>query len=193
MSTDPDLPTPPDLPLPGQDEHAPAGETAVDRIAALEEEVRQLRDKWLRAEAEMQNLRARNRREVEETRQFAVQKFATDMTEAAENLHRGLASLPACQPGEPELLTRMRDGLEGIERQFWGILSRHGIERIDPTGERFDVERDHAMAQQPSAAHPPGTVIQAWSSAWTLNGRLIKPAMVVVSTGAEAPPGDNAA
>ncbi len=187
MSTDP---TSPDT-QPDPDPAATAAQTPVpdpvSRIAALEEEVRELRDKWLRAEAEMENLRARTRREVQDARQFAVQKFATDVIEAAENLRRGLASLPEPRPGEPELLTKLRDGFEGVERQFWAILSRNGVERVDPTGQKFDAERDQAMVQQPSADHPPGTVLQAWSAAWMLNGRLIKPAMVVVSARAGAP------
>lgn len=151
------------------------------RIAALEGEVAELRDKWLRAEAEMQNLRARTKREVDDARQYAVQKFAADVVEAAENLRRGLASLPEPAPDEPDLVTKLRSGFEGVERQFLGILARNGIEREDPTGQAFNAERHQAMAQQPSAEHPPGTVLQAWSSAWTLNGRLLKPAMVVVS------------
>lgn len=188
MSTDPippPVPPEPDSAISTSMEASPAD--AETRLAALEEEARELRDKWLRAEAEMENLRTRTRREVQEARQFAVQKFATDIVEAAENLRRGLASLPEPRPGEPELLTKFRDGFEGIERQFWAILSRNGVERVDPTGQKFDADRDQAMAQQPSTEYPAGTVMQAWSSAWTLNGRLIKPAMVVVSAGADAP------
>lgn len=182
MSTDPFTP-PPSEPDPSADLPLPDPES---RIAALEDEAREMRDKWLRAEAEMENLRNRTRREVQDARQFAVQKFATDIVEAAENLRRGLASLPPPRSDEPELLTKLREGFEGVERQFWAILSRNGVERVDPTGQKFDAERDQAMAQQPSTEHPPGTVMQAWSSAWTLNGRLIKPAMVVVSAGPTA-------
>lgn len=152
------------------------------RIAELEAEVAEFRDKWLRAEAEMQNLRARTKREVEDVRQYAIQKFATDILEVAENLRRGLANLPPPETDESELAHNLRSGFEGIERQFIAILARNGIERDDPTGKAFDPERHQAMAQQPSVEHPPGTVVQAWSGAWTLNGRLMKPAMVVVST-----------
>lgn len=192
MSTDPTFSAPPSDPDPAI--ATEAQDTLVDplaRIAVLEEELRDLRDRWLRAEAEMENLRARTRREVQDARQFAVQKFATDVVEAAENLHRGLASLPQPQPDEPELLTKLRDGFEGVERQFRAILSRNGVERVDPTGAKFDADRDQAMAQQPSADHPPGTVLQAWSSAWTLNGRLIKPAMVVVSAALPGAPSES--
>ena len=75
----------------------------------------------------------------------------------------------------------MRDGFEGIERAFTGILERNGITRTDPTGAAFDANLHQAMAEQESADHPAGTVLQAWSQTWLLNGRLLRPAMVVVS------------
>jgi molecular chaperone GrpE len=140
-----------------------------------------MRDRWLRAEAEMQNVRARAKKDVDDTRQYAVQKFAADVVEAAENLRRGLSSLPAPQEGEPEILTKLREGFEGVERSFVAILERNGVKRQDPTGQPFDANLHQAMAEQPSGEHKPGTVIQAWTQAWTLNGRLLKPAMVVVA------------
>jgi molecular chaperone GrpE len=177
----------------------PAGETAntaeatgtpppettapeADRIAALEAEVTAMRDKWLRAEAEMQNLRTRAKREADEARLYAVQKFARDVVETAENLRRGLDSLPPAQEGEPELLTKLRGGFEGVERAFVGMLERHGVQKLDPQGKPFDPELHQAMAEQPAPEGvEAGTVIQAWTPAWTLNGRLLKPAMVVVA------------
>ena len=155
------------------------------RIATLELELQEMRDKWLRAEADMANLRARTKREVDDARAFAVQKFARDVAEAAENLKRGIDSLPKRAEGEPEIVIKMREGFEGIERSFVALLERNGITRQDPTGAAFDANLHQAMAEQESAEHPPGTVIQAWSQTWLLNGRLLRPAMVVVS---KAPP-----
>jgi molecular chaperone GrpE len=151
------------------------------RIAALETELQEMRDKWLRSEAEMANLRARTRREVEDARLYAVQKFAKDVVEAAENLKRGIDNLPKRVADEPEIVTKLRDGFEGIERSFVGLLERNGIAKTDPTGAQFDANFHQAMAEQETAEHPPGTVIQAWSQTWTLNGRLLRPAMVVVA------------
>ncbi len=151
------------------------------QIAQLTAERDDMRDRWLRAEAEMANVRARAKRDVDDTRQYAVQKFATDVVEAAENLRRGLSSLPPVTEGEPEIVTKLRDGIEGVERNFVGILERNGIKRTDPTGTPFDANLHQAMAEQESAEHAPGTVMQAWTQAWTLNGRLLKPAMVVVA------------
>ena len=154
---------------------------AAQRIAALETERDDFKDRWLRAEAETANVRARARREVDETRQFAVQKFARDVVEAAENIRRGLDSLPPPAAGDPEALTRMREGFEGVERSVLALLDRNGIRREDPTGALFDPKLHQAMAEQPTAEHPPGTILQAWTPAWTLNGRLLRPAMVVVA------------
>ena len=156
-------------------------EAATARIAELEAERDDLRDRWMRSEAEMANVRARAKRDVDDARQFAVQKFARDVVEAAENLRRGLDSLPPAAEGEPEIVGKLREGFEGVERSFIGLLERNGIVRNDPTGAVFDANLHQAMAEQPSDEHPPGTVIQAWTAGWTLNGRLLRPAMVVVA------------
>ena len=145
-------------------------QAASARIAELEAELSEMKDRWMRAEAETANVRARGQREVNETRQYAVQKFAQDVVEAAENLQRGLDSLPAPATGEPEIVTRMREGLEGIERNFLAILERNGIKREDPTGTPFDPNLHQAMSEQESAAHAPGSVMHAWTPVWTLNG-----------------------
>ncbi len=159
-------------------------QAAAARIAELEAERDDLRDKWMRSEAEMANLRARTRREIDETRQYAVQKFARDVAEVADNIKRGLDSLPPAEADDPALLAKLREGFEGVERSFVAVLERNGIKREDPTGALFDPNLHQAMAEQDSAEHPPGTVIQSWTPAWTLNGRLLRPAMVVVAKGA---------
>ncbi len=164
-------------------------QAAAARIAALEAERDDFRDRWMRSEAEQQNVRARGRREVEDARQFAVQKFARDVAEASENLRRGLDSLPPPEPSESEVVGKLREGFEGVERAMLAALERNGVVREDPTGKPFDANLHQGMGEQPSSAHPPGTVMQAYTPAWTLNGRLLRPAMVVVSTGGAAAAG----
>ena len=161
-------------------------QAAAGRIGELEAALEEMRDRWMRSEAETQNVRARARRETDDARQYAVQKFARDVVEAAENLRRGIASLPPAGADDSPVLVKLREGFESVERSFLGVLERNGITGTDPTGSVFDANLHQAMAEQPTADHPPGTVIQSWTSAWTLNGRLLKPAMVVV---AKAPPG----
>ena len=161
---------------------AAAEATPEERIAALEAEVAQFRERWLRAEAEMQNLRHRTQREVADARAFAIQKFAGDVVEAAQNLRRGLDALPAQAEDEPAIVTKLREGFEGVERSFLGVLERNGIVRQDAVGKPFDPDLHQAMSEQPAPdGIAPGTVLQAWTPAWTLNGRLLKPAMVVVA------------
>lgn len=162
-------------------------QAATARITELEAELADMRERWMRAEAETANVRARAKRDVDETRQYAVQKFATDVAEAAENLRRGLDSLPAASADEPAIVTKLREGFEGVERSFIALLERNGIKKADPTGAQFDPNLHQAMAEQETIAHPAGTIIQAWSAAWTLNNRLLRPAMVVV---AKAPPAE---
>src|ERR1700733_3687417 len=168
----------PNEPIPANE---PLLEAPDQRIADLEMSLQDMKDKWLRSEAEMANLRARTKREVEDARLYAVQKFAKDVAEAADNLQRGIDSLPKRSEDEPELVTKMREGFEGTERSFVSLVERNGIVRQDPTGAPFDANMHQAMGEQESAAHPPGTVLQAWTPTWTLNGRLLRPAMVVVS------------
>lgn len=156
-------------------------QAAADRIAALEAELTEMKERWMRAEAENANVRTRARKDVDDTRQYAVQKFATDVVEAAENLRRGIDSLPPPSGDQPAIVAKVREGLDGVERSFISTLERNGIKRDDPVGQPFDPNLHQAMAEQESELHPPGTVIQAWSQAWTLNGRLLRPAMVVVA------------
>jgi molecular chaperone GrpE len=146
-------------------------QAATDRITVLETELAEMKERWMRSEAENSNVRARARKDVDDTRQYAVQKFAADVVEAAENLREDL----------PDIVVRVREGLEGVERSFVGTLERNGIKRDDPVGKPFDPNLHQAMAEQDSDLHAPGTVMQSWSSAWTLNGRLLRPAMVVVA------------
>jgi molecular chaperone GrpE len=168
-----------------------AAPTAEARIATLEAEAAEYRDKWIRAQAEMENLRARTRREVEDARLYAVQKFAGDVAETAENLRRGLESLPPAAPDESELMAKLRDGFAGVERSFVAMLERNGIKAEEPVGAMFDANRHQAMAEQETSDAPPGTIIQAWSRSWLLNGRLLKPAMVVVAKAPASPHGSH--
>jgi molecular chaperone GrpE len=81
----------------------------------------------------------------------------------------------------------MREGIEATQRMFLATLERNGVSRIDAQGAKFDPELHQAMAEAPSPTVPAGHVAQAWTPGWTLNGRLLKPAMVVVSTGGAQP------
>ena len=185
MEASPDMAEPTPTPIDTPEQLMAA---ASARITALEAEAQEMRDKWLRSEAEMANVRARAKRDADDARQYAIQKFARDVVEAADNLRRGLDQLPPLQAGEPEIVGKLRDGFEGVERSFLSLLERNGISKVDATGKLFDANLHQAMAEQPSTEHPPGTVIQAWTAGWTLNGRLLRPAMVVVAKAPDSAP-----
>src|SRR5580692_1361101 len=126
MHIDPEKPTPHPAAAAGAPEiPEQLRQAATARIADLEAELADMKDRWVRAEAETANVRARTRREVDETRQYAVQKFAADVVEAAENLKRGLDAVPAAVAGEPEIVTRLREGFTGVERSFLALLERN--------------------------------------------------------------------
>src|SRR3954467_6822923 len=101
---------------PQQQEPAPeqALQAARDRIAALEAEVAEMKERWMRAEAENANVRARARKDVDDTRRYAVQKLPAGVVDAAETLRRGIASLPPHAPDEPPIIGKVREGLEGV-------------------------------------------------------------------------------
>ncbi len=156
--------------------------TPEERVLALEAKVAELESALLYARAETANAVRRGKEEAEKARLYAVQKFAADVVEAAENLRRGLDALPAPAEDEPELVAKLRGGFEGVERFFLQRLEANGIQRKAAQGEAFDPEVPQSMSAAPAPEGvAPGTVLQAWSSAWTLNGRLLKPAMVVVA------------
>jgi molecular chaperone GrpE len=189
MSTKHDTPLEAEFPEPELSAETPEQvmAAAAARIAELEAERDDFRDKWMRSEAEMQNVRHRAKRDVDDARQYAVQKFARDVAEAAENIKRGLDSIPAATASEPALLSKLREGFEGIERSFIALLERNGVVCTDPTGALFDPNLHQAMSEQETDQHPPGTVLQAWTKGWTLNGRILRPAMVVVAKAPAVP------
>ncbi len=162
---------------------APAPQSPEERIAALEAEVADLRDKWL-AEAELDNLRKRTAREVAEARAFAIQRFAADVVEAADNC---AAAWRPCRPraGRAEVIARLRGGFESVEKSFLAILSATACSGTTPPASlRPGDAPGHGRTAPPRRA--PRTVLTAWTPAWTLNGRLLKPAMVVVAAEATA-------
>ena len=107
-------------------------QAASARIAELEAELAEMKDRWVRSEAETANVRARARRELDETRQYAVQKFAADVAEAADNLRRGLDAIPPAADHEPEIVGRLRDGFAGVERSWPCSNATASCARIRP-------------------------------------------------------------
>ena len=150
-------------------------------VEALQAELDEMQERWMRSEAEIVNVRARAKRDVDEARQFAVQKFSNDMVDAAENLQRGLNNLPAATPDEPKSISGLRSGLMEVERGFLGLLERNGVKSEDPIGSVFSPGKHQAIGERETSDHSAGTVLQTLTPAWNLNGRLLRPAIVIVA------------
>lgn len=167
-----------------------SGIPAEDQILQLQASLAEMRERWVRSEAENANVRSRAQRDVEEARRFAIEKFALDVVEAADNLQRGLDKLPPPSEQEPSSIAGIRAGLVETERGFVALLERHGIKRVDPTGTPFDPNFHQAISEQAGKGQLPGTILQTLLPSWMLNGRLLRAAMVIIT---KAPADDPAA
>lgn len=159
-----------------------AGQSA--HIAALTAELKDMKDRYLRAVAETENIRKRSERERLEAGQFAIQRFSKDLLEVADNFRRALEALPAeARKGLPPQVGNLLVGIEATEQQMLAVFERHQLKRLNPKGEKFDPHLHQAIAEAPNADVPEGHVSDVAQMGFTLAGRLIRPAMVVVSKG----------
>ncbi|BCA30899.1 nucleotide exchange factor GrpE [Metapseudomonas otitidis] len=162
-----------------------AGEDLVARVQALEEQLAAAQDQSLRTAAELQNIRRRAEQDVEKAHKFALEKFANDLLPVVDSLERGLELTSA----EDEAVRPVREGVELTLKLFHDTLKRFQVEAVDPHGAPFNPEHHQAMAMEESTHVEPGSVLKVFQKGYLLNGRLLRPAMVVVSKApAEAPP-----
>jgi len=174
---------------PAQDAGAAVGSEAGDRdaaavIEALNAENSQLKDRVLRTLAEMENLRRRTEREVNDAKAYGVSTFARDMLTVVDNLSRALEHLPAEARASAEPAIRsMVEGVELTARDLEAVLGRHGVKRLDPKGQKFDPNLHQAIFEAPDETVPAGTVSQVVQTGWTIGDRVLRPAMVGVSKG----------
>jgi molecular chaperone GrpE len=174
-------------PVGTSEEAAAATPSEADIIRERDEEIVKLKDMYLRAVAETENVRNRARRENEDMAKFAITKFARDMVALVETLARAAASVTPEARSSSDTLKQVGDGLDMTMQELLSIFERHGIKRINPEGEKFDHNFHQAVAQVENADHPPGTVLQVLQAGYALHDRLLRPAMVTVSTQANAP------
>ncbi|UVK83826.1 nucleotide exchange factor GrpE [Pseudomonas sichuanensis] len=151
--------------------------TADARVLELEEQLAAAKDQSLRVAADLQNVRRRAEQDVEKAHKFALEKFAGDLLPVIDSLERGLElSNP-----DDESIKPMREGIELTLKMFQDTLKRYNLEAIDPHGQPFNAEHHQAMAMQESADVEPNSVLSVFQKGYLLNGRLLRPAMVVVS------------
>jgi molecular chaperone GrpE len=156
------------------------------RMAALEAELAEHKDRLLRALAETENTRRRAQREREDAAKYAISGFAKDLLSAADNLRRALDSLPEATAGD-ERTRNLLAGVAATERELLAAFERHGIRRIDPVGEPFDHNFHQAIYEADRADRPVGTIIEVLQPGYLLHDRLLRPAMVGVAKGATDP------
>lgn len=175
-------------PDPGEDSGERAEQLTPDQlVTALEAEKEDMHQQYLRALAEMQNLRKRAEREVRDARTYAIEKFAADLLSVSDNMERALEALTEEEVeslSEPE--KNLLGGVEMTAKELSAVLQRHGVVPIaaEP-GDAFDPNQHQAVANIPSH-FPNGTIAELFQAGWKIGNRTLRAAMVAVSSG-EAP------
>lgn len=134
-------------------------------------------DKAVRVQAEMENLKRRTQKDLENAHKYALEGFAKELLAVIDSLELGLQAVT----GDSEAVQKFREGSELTLKQFETAFKKFNIQKIDPTGENFNPELHQAMTMQPAADVEANTVLNVFQKGYSLNGRLIRPAMVVVS------------
>lgn len=141
-------------------------------------------EKLLLAKADVENIRRRTQKDIEKAHRFSVEKFAKDMLPVVDSLEMGLSAVADSSSEEGAL----KEGMELTLKQLLDSLKKSGVEQLNPIAEVFNAELHQAISIVPSAEHEPNTVMQVFQKGYTLNSRLLRPAMVIVSQ--PAPPVD---
>src|SRR5712691_5332640 len=176
-----------------QEGAAPAPETAADP-AALAQEAAELKDRLLRALAEMENLRRRTEREVADARAYGISAFARDLLAVADNMRRALDAFGAEPHEAADAGTKaLLEGIELTERELLKVLEKHGVRKLDPEGARFDPHQHQAMYEVPDESVPAGTVVQVVQPGYTIGERVLRPALVALAKGGPKAPAPEAA
>lgn len=160
-------------------EAAPESTATAEVVAAAKKEAADNYDRYLRAIADLENFRRRTVREKDELRQFAASGVLEDLLPVMDNL--GLAITAAKQPNAD--LKSLIGGIEMVLMQLKSALTNHGLKEINPAAQTFDANLHEAISAQPSDDVPEGNVVTVVRTGYSLNGRLLRPASVVVSSG----------
>lgn len=156
-------------------ENAAPADPASDPLTELQTKADQNWDKYLRTAAELENVRKRAARDVENARRFALERFAGEILGVRDSLELGLDA------GTDASADTLLAGSEATLKLLNTTLRNFGVAEVDPLGEPFDPEYHEAMTMQPSADVEPGSVLTVYQKGYTLNGRLLRPARVVVA------------
>ena len=149
---------------------------AASALAETEAKAQENWDKYLRLAAELENVRKRAARDVEKAHKFALERIVADLLEVRDSLEMALSA------GEESSIENLIEGNETTLKLLTTVMQRYGVEDIDPLGEPFDPNQHEAMTMQPSADAEPDSVLTVFQKGYALNGRLLRPARVVVAT-----------
>jgi molecular chaperone GrpE len=152
-------------------------------IAALETEAADLKDRLLRAHAEVENIRKRSEREKEETAKYAITRLAREIVNVGDNFQRAIDAVP---PGAAEQDSALKSFLEGVtmtERELLNVLERYGIRRVQPMNEPFNPHLHQAVMEIARSDVPSGTIVQVFQAGFMIEDRVLRPAMVAVAKG----------
>lgn len=167
---------------------APSEKFAEADNTKLAQELAQMKDQWLRAVADGENLRKRAARDLQDARKYAVSEFAREMIGVAENLKRALESIPAEELENSPLVKTIYSGVDMTLKELLVVFERHGIKRIDPKDQLFDHNFHQAVAQVEDVNAKPGQIVQVIQAGYTIHDRLLLPAMVAVAKVPSEPP-----
>jgi molecular chaperone GrpE len=173
----------------GQNESQPNAEGAAEptleaQIEALSEQLSTAKDEQLRTQAEMQNLRRRAERDVEKAHKFGLEKLINGLLPVLDNFDRAIAAVPEAA-ADDEVVKPLLEGVELTRKTALDVLKTFSVDMLEPYGEPFDPEFHQAMTMIPSATAEPNSVIDVLQKGYTLNGRLLRAAMVVIAKAEE--------
>ena len=155
-------------------------EQALERLEDAEEAAGKAKGDLLRVQAEMQNLRRRTEQDIEKAHKYGQEKFSIELLSVMDNLER---ALDAASQQEDEAVKAIYEGVDLTLKSFTDCFSKFDIESVDPLGEPFDPQLHQAMSMQEAPDAEPNTVISVMQKGYTLHGRVIRPAMVMVAKG----------
>ncbi len=162
-------------------------ESLQKQLAAAEKKAEENWDKAVRTQAEMENLKRRTQKDLDSAHKFALEKFAKELLTVIDSLELGIQAAT----GDSPEVHKLREGSELTIKQFESVFAKFNIEAVDPIGQPFNPELHQAMTMQPSNEAEPNTVLNVFQKGYVLNGRLIRPAMVVVAKAADKPADDS--
>jgi molecular chaperone GrpE len=156
---------------------AESSETLAEKLASAQRAATENWDKLLRVQAEMDNLRRRTEKDLQNAHKYALEKFARDLLSVVDSLELGIQAATADVPE----VTKLREGSELTLKQLLGTLERFGVVQIDPQGQKFSPDLHQAISVEPSAEVEPNTIVKVFQKGYQLNDRLLRPAMVVTA------------